>query len=246
MFLHIADGAKGGVGKSATAQMLINYLSSNDQPIIVFETDTQIPDVGRGVSKSKRNITLLFADLRTDEGWQAMLATLQNLAQDDSTKDTHVVISLPGADLDIKHYTELVGLLIEALGITVWSWFVLNAQSDSVTLLKTSLKEGFASVASKKIAVKCGLHGKPETFTYFDASKERAKMDHIIYTEKMPAKDAARLKLETATIDEIAALEKAGRNGQKPDFLYSSNLTKWVRQVTKELNPIFDVIEVEK
>lgn len=241
MILYIADGAKGGVGKSQTAQILINYLSKNDQPIIVFETDTQIPDVARSVKHTARKITLEYADLRTDDGWQIMLETLQDLASAEATKDAHVVMSLPGADVDVPHYTELLKMLIEALDIKIWDWFVLNTQKDSVDLLKKSLKDGFASIAEKKIAVKNGVFGASAAFVAFDndGSKVATKIDYKIYIAGLTSLAATRLRAESCTIDEVAENAKSGKNLPKPDPLYSSNISSWMIKHTKELDQVF-------
>jgi hypothetical protein len=241
MILHICDGSKGGVGKSQTAQLLINYISRNNQELIVFETDTQIPDVARCVKDSMRSICLEYADLRTDDGWQTMLELLQELALDETNINKHVIMSLPGADLDIPRYTELMQLLITELNVELWDWFVLNTQRDSVSLLNASLKEGFASIAAKKIAVKNGFFGNAESFTVFDTSKTIKQVDKTIYIEKLPALVAQRLRTETATIDEIANAAKTGEGGAKRDPLYSSNLMKFVLKSDAEFNLIFGV-----
>jgi hypothetical protein len=245
MILHIADGAKGGVGKSQTALILINYLSINDQPIIVFETDTQIPDVARccekGKSTTKRNITLYKSDLRSDDGWQSMLETLQELATEEETKNANVVMSLPGADLDVKHYTDLLKMLTEGLDINIWDWFVLNTQKDSVDLLKQSLKNGFASIAKKKIAVKNGMFGNADAFVAFDSdsTKVASKMDKTFYMPGLSAIAATRLRAEKCTIDEVAVNAKTGEGLPKPDLLYSSNIATWAEKNKKELDQIF-------
>lgn len=241
MILHICDGSKGGVGKSQTAQILINYLSRGGQPIVVFETDTQIPDVARSVKDTGRKISLEFADLRTDEGWQIMLETLQDLATDEITKTFNVVMSLPGADLDIPRYSELVSSLVDSLGINVWDWFLLNTQKDSVALLKSSIRNGFSSIAAKKIAVKNGFFGKPDAFLEFDGDKVASQVDLKIYIESLTATAARRLRTETMTIDEVAERVKVVANGQKPDFLYSSNLSTWARKLDTELNRVFGI-----
>lgn len=246
MILHIADGAKGGVGKSQTAQILINYLSRGERPIIAIETDTQIPDVARGVEKTERNIRLEFADLRTDEGWQLLLEELQTLAQDEETRDNHVIMSLPGADLDVPKYADLLNILTEALGIQIWDWFVLNTQKDSVSLLKASLKEGFASIAARRIAAKNGYFGKPEAFIDFDSDKAlKSALDGIVYIEQLTPSVARTLRQETRTIDEAAARAKAGIDREKPDILYASNLLNWDRKNQPGLDKIFkDILEL--
>lgn len=238
MRLHIADGAKGGVGKSQTAQVLINYLSRDNKPVIVFETDTQIPDVARCVQKTARNIRLELADIRTDDGWQAMLEDLQDIATDDNASNIDAVLSLPGADLDIPRYTDLVSELTEALNIEIWDWFVLNTQSDSVALLTESLKTGFASIAKKRIAVKNGFFGRSELFLAFDESKIAKKLDAVIYLDALSSGAAKSLRAESILIDEAILAAKSGVSGGKPNILYASNLQAWIRKVDAELSRV--------
>ncbi|MGZ4953946.1 MAG: nucleotide-binding protein [Methylobacter sp.] len=240
MRLHITDGSKGGVGKSQTAHILINYLSRNDKPLIVIETDTQIPDVARCVKNTTRNVQLEFFDIRTDLGWQAMLEELQEIAFDENNKANDVVLSLPGADLDIKQYVDLVCSLAESLNIEIWQWFLLNIQGDSVTLLNESLKKGFASIATKKIAVKNGFFGKEDAFVAFNDSKLDKKMDKVIYIDALSTLAAKKLRAEEVVIDEAIQAAKTGINGGRPDFLYSSNLSTWIKKVDAEISKVLE------
>jgi hypothetical protein len=240
--VHIADGSKGGVGKSQSAHVLINYLSRNDKSIIVFETDTQIPDVARCIKNTDRKIRLELADIRDDDGWQSMLETIPDIALDPANNKaiSDIVLSLPGADLDIKHYTDLVKILSDALNIQIWDWFVLNAQADSVSLLRESIDSGFASISTKKIAVKNGFFGKADNFVAFDSSKLSSKLDHVIYLPALSTDSARKLRTESIVIDEVIEKAKMGLDGGRPDFLYSSNLLKWVSTVDKELDKVFN------
>jgi hypothetical protein len=238
MRLHITDGSKGGVGKSQTAHILINYLSRDDKPLIVIETDTQIPDVARCVQKTARNVQLEFFDIRTDLGWQEMLEELQEIAFDENNKANDVVLSLPGADLDIKQYADLVSSLAESLNIEIWQWFLLNIQGDSITLLNESLKSGFASIATKKIAVKNGFFGKEDAFVAFNDSKLDKKMDKVIYLDALSTLAAKKLRAEEVVIDEAIQAAKTGINGGRPDFLYSSNLSTWIKKVDAEISKV--------
>jgi len=243
MILHICDGAKGGVGKSQTALILINFLSKDDS-VVVFETDTQIQDVARiceeGKSSTNRDIHLQKTDLRTDQGWQTFLEILQNLASKESNADINVVMSLPGADLDVKKYTDLLNTLTDALDVQIWEWFVLNNQTDSVDLLRLSLDSGFASIAAKKIAVKNGNWADEHEFTIFDNDAVCKKIDKTFFIPKLTKKAADRLRDETCTIDEVAENAKKGVGYPKPDILYSANLATWTRKNNEQLAKIFE------
>jgi len=240
--IHTASGNKGGVGKTAHALNTINFLSKNHK-VVVIETDTQIPDVARicdDESTTKREIALYHADLRTDEGWQMMIETLQNIASTTEDSDNlHIVMSLPGADIDEKKYIELFGSVLDALNIELWDWFVINEQADSIRLLKASIKRGFSSIATKKLVVKNGRFGEPESFVLYDSDEVAQQVDHVCYMHKLTPGAATRLRSETCTIDEVSENAKKGIGLPKPDILYSANLSAWVRKNNEEFVKIF-------
>jgi len=244
MYLHIADGSKGGVGKSIIAQNLINYLSRNN-PIIVYETDTQTNDVAKCVEKTTRDITLYHADLRDEDGWQSMLETFQELAANDATRNQHVVMSLPGADINVPNFTDLLTQMCEFLNIEIIVWFAITPMDISYSFLKDSLAHGFGSIATKRIAVKQSKFGKPEAYAMYDADKEIKKLCSFAFLQHTPDIAFKAYRLESVTIDEAAANAITGKDGQKPNFLYSSNLTTWAKANTPEFDRIFKQIGVE-
>lgn len=239
MEIHISNGAKGGVGKSQWAQCLINNFSKKDG-IIVFETDTQVPDVARGVQNTKRDIELQFADLRSEEGWLKLLEALQYLYKDQKHTNKHVIISLPGADMDISQYIDMIGDLKEVMQFKLWEWFLLNSQKDSVVLLKESLESGFGAIADRKVAVRNGFFGKEESFTIFNNS-ETSKLVEIAYLPNLAASTAKELRNSSMTIDEtVAQAMEAG------EWVYSSNLKRWAIKVDQEIDRIMNIGDAKK
>jgi hypothetical protein len=106
--------------------------------------------------------------------------------------------------------------------------------------LRESIDSGFASISTKKIAVKNGFFGKADNFVAFDSSKLSSKLDHVIYLPALSTDSARKLRTESIVIDEVIEKAKMGLDGGRPDFLYSSNLLKWVSTVDKELDKVFN------
>jgi hypothetical protein len=244
MYLHITDGSKGGVGKSIIAQHLVNYLSRHN-PIFVYETDTQTDDVAKSVENTARDITIFKADLRDEDGWQSMLETFQELAEDDATSNRHIVMSLPGADINIPNFIDLFAQMCEFLNIELIVWYSVQPIDISHKFVIDSLKDGFGSIPSKKIVVRHSKFGKKEAYAFIDTDKEIKKQCLLGWLQHAPDSVFKNYRNETVTIDEAAENARTSKDGQKPNFLYSSNLTTWAKANTPEFDRIFKQIGIE-
>lgn len=171
-----SGGAKGGTGKSTTAAVLANNLSRNpENRVLIVETDTQNPDVARSVSEtSRKNISLIYADLRVTEGADDFLEAIESCYEDYD----YCVISLPGADIDVPKIVGVTDSLFKQLDIELIEFFTMSTTSDSVNLFKKSQENGFGSIASQSIVVLNGFFGKRDDFKIWNGSETRQKYAH--------------------------------------------------------------------
>lgn len=225
MTFHISDGGKGGVGKSTTAVALINYLSGLGGNILVIETDTQNPDVIRCTRKSTRNLTGLYADLRSEDGWNDLLETIEKFSE----QIDHAVMSLPGADLNIGKYVPLTQHVLKEMGVALNHYFTINRQPDSLALLSKSVESGFSSIADGRIVVLNGVHGDRAKFDRFDESKAR---------KQAKAKEIFLPELYWKTVDEFAVAEMTFDEfaDAATSPLLKSRVKQWVAAVNGEFS----------
>lgn len=202
--LHICDGGKGGVGKSAVAIQLIEYFSYDpNNNVLVIEVDSQNPDVARSVLKSERNnITSMLVDLRTRDGWIDMIEHLEaNYASFD-----HAIMSLPAADLNISQYVDLVGTVTKGLRIELNLYWLINRQPDSINLFDKSMASGFGSIANKVCVVINTIFGDRERFDRWMESNVRAKyVPNELVLRELHYKAMDAYALSGKTLGEFAA-----------------------------------------
>jgi hypothetical protein len=223
MKLHISDGGKGGVGKSNTALALINFLSSNNQKVLVIETDTRNPDVIRCIKNSKRKLTGAYADLRNEEGWNDLL----ELIEANSNKFDHAVMSLPGSDLSIAKYAQLTKEVCEDKSVQINHYFTINRQPDSLNQLAQSIDCEFGSIANKRIVVLNGLFGERQKFDRFDDSGIKEKQNLIeIFMPELFWKTQDAFWTSGLTQSEFADLADSA--------LVKSRMNQWINFVNSE------------
>jgi len=223
MTLHISDGGKGGVGKSTTANALVNYLSGQGGKVLIIETDTQNPDVIRCTTNSKRKIAGLYADLRTEDGWNDLLELIESYAG----KIDHAVMSLPGADLNTAKYVPLTREVCQGSGVDIFHYFTINRQLDSLNLLAKSIKDGFASIATRRAVVMNGLNGERSKFERWDESDVKEESNAVeIYLPELYWKTQDAFAQAGTTYDEFAASAKT--------TLLQSRVSQWTKAVNLE------------
>jgi hypothetical protein len=223
MILHISDGGKGGVGKSTTANALVNYLSSQGGKVLIIETDTQNPDVIRCTANSKRKIAGLYADLRTEDGWNDLL----ELIEANAGKIDHAVMSLPGADLNTAKYVPLTQEVCQACGVDIFHYFTINRQLDSLNLLAKSVNDGFASIATRRAVVMNGLNGERSKFERWDESDVKAESNAVeIYLPELYWKTQDAFAQAGTTYGEFADSAKSP--------LLKSRVSQWTTAVNAE------------
>ena len=125
--IYFVGGSKGGVGKSIVTMALVDYLLEQDVDVLLIDSDTSNPDVGRAY---KTTVDSLLVDLDKTDGWVELLDLCAG------HKDKIIVIN--GAARDGPGFNENGPLLNEALPelkrrlVTLW---VINRHQDSLVLL---------------------------------------------------------------------------------------------------------------
>lgn len=229
MKLFISDGGKGGVGKSQTALALINYLSANNEKkLLVVETDTQNPDVARCIGGTgKENISVLLADLRNEDGWNDLLEKMEEL----SSEFDYGVISLPGADVEIGKFINLIAGIFKELGVAVTELFTINRTKDSINLFCKSRESGFGSIAEKTVVILNGTFGDRNKFERWDDSSVRKKHKPLeIYMPDLFWKTFDLCRDSTITLDEIL--------NEEISVLHKTRITEWVQKMNSEFKKL--------
>jgi hypothetical protein len=161
--LVYVGGSKGGTGKSMISIALVDYFRKTfpEDEVLLFETDSSNPDVGRLYQKTRgvlMNGLLLNED---DAGWMRMVDEISE------TKARHVVInSMAASNLGIQSQGSLLDSNItngqlDVKFIVLW---VLNRNKDSVLLLKDFL----AWMKSAVVYPVLNLYfGREEEFSFY-------------------------------------------------------------------------------
>jgi hypothetical protein len=136
--LIYVGGSKGGTGKSMVCMALVDYVRkiSPEDEILLFETDSSNPDVGRLYQKTKGVITKGLILNEDDSGWMKMVDTIAE------TKAQHVIInSMAASNLGIQSHGALLdqNVLSGRLDVKFNVFWVINRNKDAVLLLRDFL-----------------------------------------------------------------------------------------------------------
>lgn len=166
--LVYVGGSKGGTGKSMVSTALVDYFRKNfpKDKILLFETDTSNPDVGR-LYAEKKGVTVQGVLLsEEDSGWMNLVDAI------DATDATHIVInSMAASNTGIQTQGSLLdeNILNGNLDAKFSVFWVMNRNKDSVTLLRDFL----SSMKSAVVYPVLNLYfGKEEEFAFYRASED--------------------------------------------------------------------------
>ena len=136
--LVYVGGSKGGTGKSMVCMALVDYFRKKfpQDEILLIETDSSNPDVGRLYRKTERVILRgLFLD-EEDSAWMAMVDDIAK------TPARHVIVnSMAASNLGIQNHGALLdkNILNGRLDVKFSVFWSMNRNKDSVVLLKDFL-----------------------------------------------------------------------------------------------------------
>lgn len=234
----ISHGDKGGVGKSFTAQSIIDYLRSRGESIGLIEADTQNPDVSRMFSDSVPNT---MTNLRDENGWMDVMDFVTKYP------GYTIVMNTPAGigEYMKKDMAMFAAFLAEQeIPVELELYWTMNLQHDSVNLLGAALKS--YGQYFRKIRVVCNLHfsvGDQKQFFLWNESPLRINLEknngmtiflpgmHMRVVKKlfdhekiMPFSEAI-----DASLGERVGLENSER----------FKLSHWFREMSAALAPAF-------
>ncbi len=149
-------GNKGGVGKSAVAKAVVEWLQSHETPVMVVDGDKRTPDVHEAFNEL---LTTEQFDLNDEIGWPLFS---DFLCETDFAG--HVVTNLPDgiSDRAILYFQRLERLAL-GYNFEVKVLFVLNTLPDGLHLFDR-LSESFKTV----FPIKNLCFGTPAEFEHFE------------------------------------------------------------------------------
>jgi len=135
MGLHLIDGEKGGVGKSFFTTMMVEYCLDQEIPFRLVEADETTPDI-------KKAYPNLAEEIRfgNEEG------EMKNL--DELLIESQYILTLVNLPSRIKtrldywiERSEVLEIVKETPGFSLYKWFVITGQTESMAALRESLKQ---------------------------------------------------------------------------------------------------------
>jgi hypothetical protein len=159
-------GGKGGVGKSMLAMAVIDRLLDGGRKVRLIETDTSNPDVHKCYGDV---VPADMVDLEAANGWVELL----NIC--DADREATVVVNTRAANNEgVRSYGETLRGALNELDRSMTTLWVINAQRDSVELLKAFL-ETFPD--AKVHVVRNGYFGREEEFESYNTSKTKNRLE---------------------------------------------------------------------
>ena len=126
--MYLVSGCKGGVGKSIVSMTLVDYLQGRRTEVLLIETDTSCPDVGRSYGNSVETHVL---DMDENEGWIDLL----NLSAEQPDK-TVVINGAARNNRGVNNYGEILNSGLSELKRSLFTLWVINPQRDSLDMLR--------------------------------------------------------------------------------------------------------------
>ncbi|MES2900196.1 MAG: protein mobD [Pseudomonadota bacterium] len=158
--IYLIGGSKGGVGKSLVSMATIDYLSRQDEAVLLIDADTSNPDVWKTY---KESIGAHLIDLDEADGW----IELVNLC--DANPDSVVVInSAARNNAGVSAYGKTLNDTLPELKRKLITLWVINRQRDSLELLK----EYMDAIADTVVhVVRNSYFGEEKKFELYNSSK---------------------------------------------------------------------------
>lgn len=164
--IYFVGGGKGGVGKSTVSIALIDFLLKENKEILLVETDTSNPDVGKIFSKI---VPVEAINLDFKEGW----INLINKAEEHADKDI-VINSAARNNIGLVKYGAMLCDALEPLDRQLDTIWVINRQRDSLNLLV----EYMNTIGRGRISVLRNLYfGTSDKFELFNNSKVKKTIE---------------------------------------------------------------------
>ena len=166
--IFLSGGCKGGVGKSALCEALVDDLLQRGWPVLLVETDISVPDVWRAYGKMP-GVEAMTLDLDDVDGWIVLGTAL-------SQHPRHVVAINTAArnDRGIVSYGSMLAKALAKLRRPLITLWVINRQRDSLELLEDYLR----LMPDSLVHVVCNGHfGPPGKFELYNGSPYRRQIE---------------------------------------------------------------------
>lgn len=164
--IYLISGRKGGVGKSMVSMALLDYLQSLDADVLLIDSDTSNPDVGRAY---KDSVDTKLLNLDISNGWMNLLNFCMDLP--------HKTVVINGAARDGQGFKKFGEMLNESLPeltrrlVTLW---IINRQRDGLEMLTNFLGE----IAQSDVHVlRNGYYGETDKFELYNGSIVREEIE---------------------------------------------------------------------
>ena len=162
----LIGGSKGGVGKSMVTSLVLEHFVGVAQKVLLIETDTSNPDVFNAYGEE---VPSRLLDLDGPNGWTELVNVC------DAHPDTTVVVNTAARNnRGVAAYGETLRDSLQELGRTLVTFWVINAERDSVELLKSFLD---VIPNADLHVVRNNYFGNAEDFTLYDSSKTRVRVE---------------------------------------------------------------------
>ena len=170
--LVYVGGSKGGTGKSMVCMALMNYFRNRfpKDEIMLVETDSSNPDVGRLYRKTEGVISRGLFLNEEDSAWMTMVDAIAQ------TPARHIIInSMAASNLGIQNHWALLdnNILNGRLDVKFSVFWAMNRNKDSVVLLKDFL----TWMKSATVYPVLNLYfGKEDEFVFYRAASDIQQM----------------------------------------------------------------------
>lgn len=168
----LAEGFKGGVGKSMLAMTLIEYCMACKFPVALVETDKTCPDVGAIYSD---RIPCKYVNLGKIDGagWMDLIGCAET-----HPGETIVVNMSAESKNSVAQYNDLIVNCFKLLQRPVNIFFALGIQKQSVVQLKDAIK--LFSFANRIVGVKNLYNGAISEFVAYDEAKNNGEFAQVL------------------------------------------------------------------
>jgi len=164
--VYVVGNDKGGVGKSLAAMGLLDFLLERGEQPFLVEADNANPDVWKAYRSVVEAATISLDDL---EGWLALLDQCAIF------RDRSIVINQGArSKVSIEKFSDRLLGGLRVLGSELVTFWIINAQRDSLELLKD-----YARLLPESLihVVRNEFFAPEERFVDYNASKLRAELE---------------------------------------------------------------------
>ena len=198
---------KGGVGKTTVAHSVVDFLDKAGDSPLIFETDTNNPDVGR-VFNGKRDIRAFL--LTTLDDWGNVIDLVE-------ASNRSIVINTPSGS-EVDKYAEALRVIAGLGTHKVQIVMPIDDRQDTFHFVEDmfdALKPQDGGPGIPLLVLRNLHYGKPERFTILNESKLMQEINSSDFAEvddfpQLPDTIKKQLVDERKTFDEIAGSGKSG------------------------------------